>query len=182
MSKRHYEIILSGIGGQGTVSSGAVLGEAASSYDNKFAVMSCVYGVAARGGFAKSDILIGTEFIPYFEARRPDVILVLANEAYPKIKNYIIEDTLVVMNSDEVTDYDRGLGKIRAFPFSGMAFELNSLQAVNMIALAFIVERTGIVSKEALIEAVKHKYPGENEISVNMKALERGFKLGLVEK
>jgi len=40
MEKKQYEIILSGVGGQGTVSSGAILGEAASSYDNKFAVMT----------------------------------------------------------------------------------------------------------------------------------------------
>jgi len=177
VDKRHYEIILSGVGGQGTVSSGAVLGEATSSYDNKFAVMSCTYGVSARGGFAKSDILIGTDFIPYFEAQHPDVILVLSNKAYPKIKNYITKNTLVVINSNEVTDYDQNLGKIYSFPFSEMAFEFGSLQAINMIALAFIVEKTKIVRKESLIEAVKHKYPGEKEISVNMKAMEKGFKL-----
>ncbi|MBI4800950.1 MAG: 2-oxoacid:acceptor oxidoreductase family protein [Elusimicrobia bacterium] len=133
--------------------------------------------MAARGGFAKSDILIGTDFIPYFEAQRPDIILVLSNEAYPEIKGYIAENTLVVLNSNEVTDYDRSLGKIYSFPFSEMAFELGSLQAVNMIALAFIIGKTGIVKKEALREAVKHKYPGEKEIPFNMKALQRGFKL-----
>lgn len=177
MSKRHYEIILSGIGGQGTVSSGAVLGEAASSYDNKFAVMSCTYGVSARGGFAKSDILIGTDFIPYFEAQHPDVILVLSNKAYPKIRNYITENTLVVINSNEVTDYDQNLGQVYSFPFSEMAFKIGTLQVVNIIALGFIVAKTNIVNKAALVKALKNKYPGEKEAAVNMKAVEEGFKL-----
>jgi len=177
VEKRHYEIILSGVGGQGTVSSGAVLGEAASSYDNKFAVMSCTYGVSARGGFAKSDILIGTDFIPYFEALHPDVILVLSNKAYPKIRNYITQNTLVVINSNEVTDYNPDLGQVYPFPFSEMAFKIGTLQVVNIIALGFIVAKTNIVNKAALVKALKNKYPGEKEAAVNMKAVEEGFKL-----
>jgi len=177
MEKKHYEIILSGVGGQGTVSSGAILGEAASSYDNKFAVMTCTYGTEARGTFAKSDLLISDDFIAYHEALYPDIILVLSNQAYPKIKSRIIEKTMVVINSNEVIDYDRDLGQVYSFPFSEMAFKIGSLQAVNIIALGFIVGKTKIVGKEALIEAVKNRYPGEKEATVNMKAIEEGFKL-----
>jgi len=177
VEKRHYEIILSGVGGQGTVSCGAVLGEAASSYDNKFAVMSCTYGVSARGGFAKSDILIGNDFIPYFEAQHPDVILVLSNKAYPKIKNYITKDTIVVINSNEVTEYDPNLGQVYSFPFSEMAFKIGTLQVVNIIALGFIVAKTNMVNKTALIEALKNRYPDKKAVAVNMKAVEEGFKL-----
>lgn len=177
MEKKQYEIILSGVGGQGTVSSGAILGEAASLYDNKFAVMTCTYGTEARGTFAKSDILISDNFVAYYEALYPDIILVLSNKAYPKIKNKIIGKTMVVINSNEVIDYDRNLGQIYSFPLSEMAFKVGSLQAVNMIALGFIVGKTKIVRKKALIKAIKNRYPGEKEAKVNMKAIEEGFKL-----
>jgi len=177
MEKKQYEIILSGVGGQGTVSSGAILGEAVSSYDNKFAVMTCTYGTEARGTFAKSDILISDSFVAYYEALYPDIILVLSNKAYPKIKSRIIEKTMVVINSNEVTDYEKNLGQVCSLPLSEIAFKIGSLQVVNMIALGFIVGKTKIVRKEALIEAVKNKFPGEKEMTVNMKAIEEGFKL-----
>jgi len=177
MEKKRYEVILSGVGGQGTVSSGAILGEAASSYDNKFAVMTCTYGTEARGTFAKSDILISDNFIAYYEALYPDIILVLSDKAYPKIKSRIIKKTMVVINSNEVTDYDRDLSQIYSFPFSEMAFKIGSLQAINIISLGFIVGKTKIVRKEALIEAIRHRYPGEKEMAVNMKAIKEGFKL-----
>jgi len=177
MGKKQYEIILSGVGGQGNVSSGAILGEAASSYDNKFAVMTCTYGTEARGTFAKSDILISDNFVAFYEALYPDIILVLSDKAYPKIKSRIIKKTMVVINSNEVTDYDRDLGQIYSFPFSEMAFKIGSLQAVNIIALGFIVGKTKIVRKEALIKAIKNRYPGKKEAAVNMKAVEEGFEL-----
>ena len=56
---------------------------------------------------------------------------------------------MVVINSNEVTDYDRELGQVYSFSFSEMAFKIGSLQAVNMIALGFIVGKTKIVRKEA---------------------------------
>lgn len=177
MAEKQYEIIISGVGGQGNVSSGVILGEAASSYDNKFAIMTCTYGTEARGTFAKSDILISDNFIAYYEALYPDIILVLSNKAYPKIKSKITEKTMVVINSNEVIDYDRNLGQVYSFPLSEMAFKIGSLQAVNIIALGFIVGKTKIVKKEALIKAIKNRYPGEKEMIVNMKAIEEGFKL-----
>jgi len=177
MEKKQYEIILSGVGGQGTVSSGAILGEAASSYDNKFAVMTCTYGTEARGTFAKSDILISDNFIAYYEALYPDIVLVLSNKAYPKIKNKIIEKTMVVINSNEVRNYKKNLGQVYSFPFSEIAFKIGSLQTVNIIALAFIVGKTKIVRKEALIKAINNRFPGEKEMTANIKAIKEGFKL-----
>jgi len=177
MMEKRCEIIISGVGGQGNVSSGIILGEAASSYDNKFAVMTCAYGTEARGTFAKSDILISDNFVAYYEALYPDIILVLSNKAYPKIKSRITEKTMVVINSNEVIDYGRDLGQVYSFPLSEMAFKIGSLQAVNIIALGFIVGKTKIVKKEALIKAIKNRYPGKKEAAVNMKAIEEGLKL-----
>ena len=84
---------------------------------------------------------------------------------------------MVVINSNEVIDYDRDLGQVYSFPLSEMAFKIGSLQAVNIIALGFIVGKTKIVRKEALINAIKNRYPGKKEAAVNMKAVEEGFRL-----
>ncbi len=172
-----FEMIISGVGGQGNVSSGIILGEAASCYENKFATMTCTYGTEARGTFAKSDVLIGKNFIDFYECQRPDVILVLHNKAYPNIKNSIFKETIVVINENEVNEIDKDLGRIFSFPFSDMAFEIGSLQVINIIALAYIVGMTKFIRKESLVQAVQNKYPNGKIAELNMKALEFGFSL-----
>jgi len=177
MDKKNYEIILSGVGGQGLISSGEILGNAASNYENKFATMTTSYGVSARGGVSKSDLLISDNFVPFFEALDPDLILVLDNKAYPEIKEKISDDTIVIINTNEVNDYDANLGKVFAFPLSEIAYELGSLLTLNIIALSIITAKTKIVSKEALIKSVKNKYSSEKAVKLNMKAIEKGFSL-----
>jgi len=176
-NKDYFEIIISGVGGQGNVSSGIILGEAASCYENKFATMTCTYGTEARGTFAKSDVLIGKEFIDFYECQHPDVILVLHEKAYPKIKNKIFEDTILVINNNEVTRLDEDLGEIFSFPFSDMAFKIGSIQVINIIALAFIVEMTKFLKKTSLVNAVQSKYSKGEIAELNKKALEFGFNL-----
>ncbi|ADL12002.1 2-oxoacid:acceptor oxidoreductase family protein [Acetohalobium arabaticum] len=177
MSKEQCEIILSGVGGQGLISSGAILGEAASVYEDKFTTMTKTYGVSARGGFSKSDVLISDEFVSYFKALNPDVILILDNKAYPEVKDKISEETLVIINSNEVDNYNPDLGNVYSFPLSEMAFEIGSLLTLNIIALGFIAGKTNIISKEALKKVVKKKYPAEKAVELNMKAIEKGFSL-----
>jgi 2-oxoglutarate ferredoxin oxidoreductase subunit gamma len=173
----YFEIIISGVGGQGNVSSGIILGEAASCYENKFATMTCTYGTEARGTFAKSDVLIGKGFIDFYECQNPDVIMVLHNKAYPKIKNRIFKETILVINNNEVDQIDENMGRIFSFPLSDLAFEIGSLQTVNIIALAFIVGKTKFIKKSSLVNVVKNKYSNSKIKKLNMAALECGFQL-----
>lgn len=175
--KDYFEIIISGVGGQGNVSSGIILGEAASCYESKFATMTCTYGTEARGTFAKSDVLIGKEFIDFYECQYPDVILVLHEKAYPKIKNKIFKNTILVINKNEISHIDEGMGRIFSFPLSDLAFEIGSLQTINIIALAFIVGKTKFIKKSSLVNVVENKYSNSKIKKLNMAALECGFQL-----
>jgi 2-oxoglutarate ferredoxin oxidoreductase subunit gamma len=175
--KEYFEIIISGVGGQGNVSSGIIIGEAASCYEHKFATMTCTYGTEARGTFAKSDVLIGKNFIDFYECQEPDVILVLHKKAYPKIKDKILQNTMVVVNKNEVDQVNIQLGEVFAFPFSDMAFEIGSLQVINMIALSFIVGKTEFIRKESLVKVVQNKYSHSKIAKLNMTAIEYGFRL-----
>jgi len=177
--KDYFEMIISGVGGQGNVSSGIILGEAASCYENKFATMTCTYGTEARGTFAKSDVLIGKEFIDFYECQKPDVILVLHNKAVPEIQHKILKETMVVVNKNEVDQIDKDFGKLFSFPFSDIAFEVGSLQSINIIALTFIVGKTKFIKKSSLVQAVQNKYPNGKIAELNMKALESGFSLSV---
>lgn len=175
MQQKRCEIILSGVGGQGLISSGKILGETATRYENKFVTMTSSYGVSARGGFSKADVIIDDSFISYFKALEPDVILVLDNKAYPEIEDKISNDTMVIINQDEVNNFDPDLGKVFLLSLSELAYELGSMKTLNIISLGFIAAMTDIVSRDGLAKVVEEKYPEEFE--TNVKAIEKGYEL-----
>ncbi|MBW2503869.1 MAG: glycosyltransferase, partial [Deltaproteobacteria bacterium] len=78
-----YEIRFSGAGGQGLITAGIILAEAASIIEGKSAVQSQSYGPEARGGASKSEVIIadglsedGTRnAIAEFEQAHPDLSL-----------------------------------------------------------------------------------------------------------
>ena len=85
------EIVLSGVGGQGVVSVGEVMGLAASLYEeNLNATMSASYGSEARGTFTKTDVIISDGEIGYPNVASPDIILCLAQVAFGDVSRHVV--------------------------------------------------------------------------------------------
>ena len=88
-----YEVRLSGSGGQGLITGGIILAEAAI-LDGKNAVQTQSYGPEARGGASKAEVIISTEKIDFPKIRDCDIFLSLTQnlltsmEKMLKIMNY----------------------------------------------------------------------------------------------
>jgi 2-oxoglutarate ferredoxin oxidoreductase subunit gamma len=172
------QIILSGVGGQGLIAGGSILGEAATIFDGKNASLVSSYGIETRGTFTKSDIIISDQEIYYPEVIKEDVVLSLAQVAYNKYVDVIKEDALLVYDSGMVTDTKESKAEQFGFPFTEMARELGHVAAANIIAIGFIVKKTGIVKPESLVEAIKDKFAGnEKAIDLNVNAFNKGLSL-----
>ena len=74
------ETRISGLGGQGVVLAGQILGRAAV-YDGKKVVQTQSYGAEARGSAAKSEVIISDERISFPMVRECDILVVLSQEA-----------------------------------------------------------------------------------------------------
>lgn len=77
------EIRISGLGGQGVVLIGQILGKAAV-YDGKNAVQTQSYGAEARGTLAKSEIIISEDKIGFPTVRKCDILVAMNREALNK--------------------------------------------------------------------------------------------------
>ncbi len=71
---------ISGLGGQGVVLAGQILGRAAV-YDGKNVVQTQSYGAEARGSTAKSEIIISDGKIGFPMVRKCDVLVAMNQEA-----------------------------------------------------------------------------------------------------
>lgn len=172
-----FEARLSGEGGQGVVMGGAILAEAAILHEGRFAVQSPTYGSRVRGGPTKVDVIISNEEIIYPRATAINFFLSLAQMSYDKFCTDLTDNAIILVDQNLVPNIPPNHYKVHRFPFVEVAkSELGNVVLSNIIALAVIVELTGVVSREALWQAIEARVPPKY-IELNKQAMERGFEI-----
>ena len=178
-SKIHYrfEARLSGEGGQGVVMGGAILAEAAILHEGRFAVQSPTYGSRVRGGPTKVDVIVSDQEIIYPRATAINFFLSLAQTSFDKFCSDLTDDVIILVDKNLVPNIPLNNHKVYRFPFVEIAkSEMGNVVLSNIIALAVIVELTGVVSRDALWQAVQARVP-QKYIQLNKQAMARGFQV-----
>lgn len=176
--KDRFEARLSGEGGQGVVMGGTILAEAAILQEGRYAIQSPTYGSRVRGGPTKVDIIISDKEIIYPRATSINFFLSLAQVTVNKYCTDLVDDAIILVDKNLVSDVPDNGHIIYRLPFVEMAkSELGSVVLSNIIALAVMVELTGVVSHDALWHAIQAKVP-QKYIDLNRQAMERGFEVG----
>lgn len=176
--KNKYQIVLSGVGGQGLISCGGLIAEAAIVYENMYATLSSSYGVETRGTFTKSDIIISNKEIYYPEVMKEDIVLSLAPVAYDRYVGKIGSDAILVYDSGLIVEEKESKAKQYGFPFTDLARELGSVTTANVIALGAIIKLTKVLKEESVLMAIKDIYSEKpHVIEFNTKAFHKGLEL-----
>ena len=171
------EIRFAGFGGQGVVLSGVLLGSAAVLHDGKHAVQTQSYGAAARGGAARSDVIVDDVPIVYPQVAHPDIMTVFTNEALKKYIDDLKDGAVLIIDEDLVNPPDGTSFRIYRVPATTIAVkELGRGIVANMIMLGFLVALTGIVTVEAAEKAIRGGVPKGTE-DLNLSAFSRGAAL-----
>ena len=172
---QRYEIRFSGSGGQGLITAGIILAEAAAIIEGKHAVQSQSYGPEARGGASKSEVIIADSPIDYPKATIVDACLAMTQESADKYANGIKKGGLLLLDSDFVKRDPVGDFKIIKMPIMRTAKEdLGREIVANVVALGAMIALTDVVSREAGEQAVLRKVP-EAFKDLNKKAYSLGF-------
>lgn len=173
MSK--FEIRLSGSGGQGLITAGIILAEAAI-IDGKNAVQTQSYGPEARGGASKAEVIISDDKIDFPKVRDCDIFLSLTQKSFDQYSKGVKEDGIMLI--DNVVNSEGTNKKIYKLPMIDTAVNaIGKPMVTNIVALSTLVALTKVVSKEALEEAVLSRVPKGTE-ELNKKALEMGYAMG----
>jgi 2-oxoglutarate ferredoxin oxidoreductase subunit gamma len=174
MAKR-YELRFSGAGGQGLITAGIILAEAASIVEGKYAVQSQSYGPEARGGASKSEVIISDGPIDYPKATVVDACLAMTQEAADKYATGIKPGGVLLLDADFVKEDPKGDFKIYKFPIIRTAKEEIGREIVgNVVALGAMIALTDVVARESGEKAVLAKVP-EAFKDLNKKAFNVGY-------
>lgn len=168
------EVRLSGFGGQGLITAGIILAEAAI-LDGKNAVQSQSYGPEARGGASKAEVIISDDTIDYPKVGEADLLLAMSQQACDKYAAAIREGGILIIDTDHVKKAPAFAGKTYSVPITKIAVEEAGRDLVaNIVALGVIVGLTGLVSREAIESAVLDRVPPKTK-DLNKRALAAGF-------
>lgn len=172
------EIRIAGFGGQGVVLSGQIVGKAAAIYDGGFATMTQSYGPEARGGSCTAEVVISREIIGYPYVISPQVVVILAQEAYSNYGRNVPTETLVIIDPDLVSPDPSQNPMLLSIPATRMAREMGRVVVANIIILGFVAAVSDLIPAEALRKAVLASVP-EGTGDFNLKAFELGYTYGL---
>ncbi len=173
-----HEIRVAGFGGQGVITLGYVLANAAGIYDGKYSLMSQSYGPEARGGACRSDVIISDEPIDYPKISSLDYLIAMSIDAYNQFHSTLDSNAKMILEKNlvKVDNFPQDVEVYRV-PAIKIAEELGNRLTANMVMLGAVQSITDVVSSESLKQAVKDRFP--RYIEINLKAIERGMELGV---
>jgi 2-oxoglutarate ferredoxin oxidoreductase subunit gamma len=169
--------IFSGFGGQGVLSIGFTVANAAM-FEGKYVTYLPSYGVEVRGGTANCTVVISDEEIASPVASDPEFIVAMNQPSFVRFQSILQSGGLLCVNSS-IVDVSSARGDIEllAVPTSELAGKLGTIKVANMIMLGAFIKASNIISFDFLIENLTGIL-GEGKsklIKLNKDALELGY-------
>jgi indolepyruvate ferredoxin oxidoreductase beta subunit len=194
-SLKEFNLIVTGVGGQGSVLASHIIAEAAVSNGLKTRVGE-TFGAAQRGGKVHSHVRIGENvYGPLCREKSLNILIGLEpNETLRLAIKYASSDTVIIMNTQKVLSMDANLGldiypeiddiieglkklSKMVIPMNAteLAIEAGNERTMNVVVLGAL-GATGLLpfSIQDLRKAIKDRVPPRT-IEINMKAFSLGI-------
>ncbi len=188
---RTHNILLSGVGGQGTITAAKLLttGLMNAGYDVK---MSEIHGMSQRGGTVLSQVRYGDEVqSPVIEPGTADLLVAFEEMEAMRYLNYLKKDGTCVVNETQIwpmpvvigsVKYPQGIldevekkVALKKVPASELAEQIGNPKTMNVILLGAIVQSMNLehIDWEKIIrENIKPQFH-----DINIEAFKRGLEL-----
>lgn len=172
------QIRFAGLGGQGIILMGEILGEAAA-LEKKYVGQTSSYGAEARGSACRADVIISDSWIDYPEVTIADILVCMSQGAYNLYRSKVHPERGIIFYDSQLVRPDpESHWRHIAVPATEKALsELGNRMVANMILLATLVKINNLVSPEALEKALTRRVP-VSILELNKKALTLGWKIG----
>lgn len=186
-------IMIAGVGGQGILLAGSIVGEVAG--ENGFEVkLSAVHGMAQRGGSIVTHIRYGTQvFAPVIEKGQADILVSCEQLEALRYASYLKPKGIVIMNEYRIfpvsvtmgnAEYPQDIVKklsetysVRTCEAHRMAMEAGIAKSDNVIMLALLAKELPF-AKESWMRAIR-KHVHMKNIEKNIALFDAAFEASL---
>lgn len=156
------EIVIAGFGGQGVMSIGKLLAEAAMR-ENKHSSWLPSYGPEMRGGTANCHVVISDDPIISPIVDNPTDLLAMNEPSYNKFKDAVTNAGSIFINQQLFDIDSEQVLKIKG----------NQDSRMNMVMLGAFIEYSQALQHQTLIELIKEQYSG-TALTSNLNSYEEG--------
>ncbi|MBN2158073.1 MAG: 2-oxoacid:acceptor oxidoreductase family protein [Spirochaetes bacterium] len=170
------KILAAGSGGQGVLTIGNTLGNAAM-LENFFVTYLPAYGAAMRGGTANCTLSISDEEVASPVASTPDILVAMNQPSLMAFISRLEAGGQLLYNSDLV-DYVPERGDVEMFsaPVNRIGRELGSERSANMVMLGALVKMTGLIKVETINQSIEMMMGSKKKLAESsVKAFRAGY-------
>jgi len=172
------EIKIGGLGGQGVILSGIIIGKAAALYDGKDATMTQAFGPEARGSACSAQLIVSDAPILYPYVIQPSILVTMSQDAYGKFGPELADDGLLLIENELVDASSAKPGqRVYGIPATRIAEEIGRKLVLNIVMVGFFTAVTKLLGADAVRKAVEKSVPPGTE-RLNLTAFDRGFSYG----
>ena len=183
-----YDILIVGVGGQGTILASNILGEAGL-FEGKSVGGAETHGMAQRGGSVETHIRIGGEYGPLISPGTADLIISFDLLEALRYSHFLKEGGTIISNTEtiiptsafqhdaEVPEADAILRQLAGrdvltIDAAALALEAGTILAQNVVMLGAASHKIPL-AVESLKEAVRRCVPPKT-VDTNLKAFDLG--------
>ena len=188
-NKRKYDLLITGVGGQGAILASDIIGKSAVAAGLPIRAAE-THGMAQRGGSVVNHIRIGEDLGSMIPKKGADLMLALEPMETVRYVEFLKDGGVIIVNTQPVipVTVTSGLAKypdvseildvlsekyiVKAFNADELAFEAGSRLAMNVVMVGAVSGYLPI-PKETLLESIKALVP-QKTIEVNIRAFEMG--------
>ena len=167
-----WDIIFAGVGGQGMLSCGNMLGEVASVDCGLNATMSAAYGVESRGTFTKADLIISSEEIDFPEVENPKIIFCMHQVAYDRYVSAVGPETTILYDNSLIEEKPSKAAQF-GYPVSETAEKAQLFSSANIIATGILIGKFDILPQKAVERVIAMSRP--TAAALNIVLFQRGI-------
>jgi 2-oxoglutarate ferredoxin oxidoreductase subunit gamma len=169
------DLTIAGLGGQGSILAGVILGSAAVTYDNKYATQTQAYSSELRGGFAAAWVIVSDTPIEFPRVTHPDVLVAQAQDSINRFAEVVKPGGILIVDSDMVQEIPPNIKQKYTIPATSIARNrVKAAVTANMVMLGALCKVTQVVGRAALEQAIKKAVPKGKE-EINLEAFSLGF-------
>lgn len=160
------EMICSGFGGQGVLTTGLILAEAAMKLGMNV-LWYPSYGAAMRGGTANCTIKFSDQEIASPNAKHIDILLAMNGPAVDKFEQRVRPGGLLLVNSSLVPDDRKYRDDIRVvkIPVAEVAAELENPKGANIVMMGALAENSDLFTPDELERLVNEYFEKKGKIN-----------------
>lgn len=177
-------LCVAGFGGQGVMTLGKFLAEAACDSTDKNVTFFPSYGAEQRGGTANCFVVISDEMVGAPLGDVMDDLIVMNEPSLDRFIGTLKEGGTLFVNSSIVNKaITRQDIKVVSAPVTELALALGNAKVLNVIMLGVYVGYTEVVSPEVVWREIEHKLGKKPKLlPLNKEAFEKGLEIGRAQK